>query len=35
MIDKVYSFDQVIAAYEQLARGAFGKNVIMVQEALR
>jgi NADPH:quinone reductase-like Zn-dependent oxidoreductase len=30
MIDKVYAFDQARAAYEHLARGAFGKVVIKV-----
>lgn len=32
VIDKVYSFEQAIEAYEHLARGAFGKVVIKIAE---
>jgi NADPH:quinone reductase-like Zn-dependent oxidoreductase len=32
VIDKVYPFDQAIAAYQPFAKGAFGKIVIKVAE---
>lgn len=31
VIDKVYPLDQAVAAYELLAKGAFGKSVIKIQ----
>jgi len=32
VIDKVYAFQDMVQAYEHLARGAFGKVVIKVAD---
>lgn len=32
VIDKVYAFDEVVQAFEHLARGPFGKTVIKVAD---